>query len=674
VVGESCRIRRNRRRLVSVLLFLIVVSAYASESTSIEIEPTRVPIGERFTVRIRTTIPWGEEVVITRPELIGPMRWWAHPYARPWSIENNDGELVKMVEVLGAVRVDGVGFHLLGPFRIGVGDRETITEAREIIGLQTDEAGFLYPVLAGWREIPQKAWQGQAVPVVLEARNLTSLSLADSVVLSTAPDGLLEDAPSLGNIRTHPHGHDILYDVPIASWIWTIDAPGQHRFPGVRVSVAGLNRTSPSFQLEVLPLPESVQNSAAVGYYSLDTEWGEGPYRVGDVVSIRIKVEGEGNLNVLKLPVPDFEGTSVVGQTSASSYLPSSAGFLGWREDRYDFQIERAGNLQLSIPAWNWLEPDAGGRIRARRGESVVLEVQESLNVVRKSHADLLLGSDIFRYPTAIFHWHNPYWLLLALPGLITLLILFYLYRPQKRILLTSLIIPLLLSFSGASTRELESAAQAVKLARKGDWNSARVQYQSLFEDIGEFPGLLHDLAVTEMEAGRADMAVALIRRALYLRPGSRRISATREYIEERFGLSDYVPVPLRLPVSLVFAIWLATIYLFFLSLALLLFRRDTREVIIFVSALFMLIASSFFVGYSERAWRHITVVVRADSRPLRKIPGPLATNWIQLPAGSALSVTAIKGEDYLVRTGYGLEGWLPQSSLILVVEPVNGL
>lgn len=672
MVGKGCRIRR-RRGLVSVLLFLSIVSAYASENATIEIEPTRVPIGERFTVRIRTNIPWKEEVLITRPELIGPMRWWAYPYARPWSIENDDGELVRMVEVLGAVRVDGVGFHRLGPFRIGVGDREAITETREIIGLKADEASFLYPVLAGWREIPQKAWQGQAVPIVLEARNLTSLSLADSVVLSTAPDGLLEDAPSLGNIQTRPHGHDILYDVPIASWIWTIDAPGRHRFPDVRVSVAGLNRTSPSFQLEVLPLPEPVQTSTAVGYYSLTTEWDEGPYRVGDAVSVRIRVEGEGNLNVLKLPVPHLEGSSVMSQASTSSYVPSSGGFHGWREDRYDFQLERAGNLQLSIPAWNWLEPGAGGRIRVRREESVVLAAQESLNVVRKSHADFLLGSDIFRYPTAAFHWHNPYWLLLALPGLITLLILFCLYRPRKRMMLASLIFPLLLSFSEASTRELESVDQAVKLAGKGDWNGARIQYQDLLTDIGEFPGLLHDLAITEMEAGRADTAVALIRRALYLRPGSRRISATREYIEERFGLTDYVPVPLRLPVSLVFALWLVAINLFFLSLALLLFHRDSREVIICVSALFILVASSFFVGYSERAWRHATAVVRADSRPLRKIPGPLATNWIQLPAGSALSITARKGEDYLVRTGYGLEGWLPQSSLILVMEPVNG-
>ena len=76
---------------------------------------------------------------------------------------------------------------------------------------------------------------------------------------------------------------------------------------------------------------------------------------------------------------------------------------------------------------------------------------------------------------------------------------------------------------------------------------------------------------------------------------------------------------------------------------------------------------------YTERLWKRPTAVVKMNSEPLRKIPGPLATDWIQLPAGSALSVTAVEDNDFLVRTGYGLEGWLPRSSLILVSEAVDG-
>ena len=82
--------------------------------------------------------------------------------------------------------------------------------------------------------------------------------------------------------------------------------PGATPFPGVKITVAGLTRSTPAFQVDVIPLPEAVETSAAVGYFSLKADWNEGPYRVGDIVSVRVRVDGEGNLNVLKLPVPDL--------------------------------------------------------------------------------------------------------------------------------------------------------------------------------------------------------------------------------------------------------------------------------------------------------------------------------------------------------------------------------
>ena len=66
--------------------------------------------------------------------------------------------------------------------------------------------------------------------------------------------------------------------------------------------------------------------------------------------------------------------------------------------------------------------------------------------------------------------------------------------------------------------------------------------------------------------------------------------------------------------------------------------------------------------------------VVRTGAESLRKIPEPLATDWIRLPAGTSLRVLAEEGENRLVRTGYGLEGWLPSSSLLIVENDSDGL
>ncbi|MCK5735671.1 MAG: SH3 domain-containing protein, partial [Spirochaetaceae bacterium] len=148
----------------------------------------------------------------------------------------------------------------------------------------------------------------------------------------------------------------------------------------------------------------------------------------------------------------------------------------------------------------------------------------------------------------------------------------------------------------------------------------------------------------------------------------------TQSYIEERFGLSDQESVSMKLPPSLFFIIWLVFINAFFASLTWLMFRRNALDFIILVSAILLLSASTITMIYMEKLWKRPTAVVKLHSEPLRKIPGPLATDWIQLPAGSAVSVTAVEDDDYLVRTGYGLEGWLPSSSLIFVSEMIDGL
>jgi hypothetical protein len=674
LVGTINRKRRISRRLVAGLLFLLTAGAHAADTATLDFDPERVIRGERFTLQIRTSIPWGEEVEIIRPELIGPMVWWAYPYARPWTVETDEGTSVRLIEVLGAIRIDQPGFHMIDPFRIRAGEREAVTAPREIIGLEPDEADFPYPVTTAWRQMPEKVWQGQSIPVVLEARSLVSLALADSAVLNSAPEGLLDEAPGLGGIVTRPHGNDILYDVPMASWIWTIGEPGKHTFPGVRISVAGLSRSTPSFPVEVQALPESLRSSGAVGYFDFGAEWDEGPYRVGDIVSVRFRVEGKGNINVLEIPTPGLEGASLVSRGSTSSYVPGPQGYEGWREERFDFQIEEIGDHQLDIPAWTWMEPEGTGRIRTKTSGTGVINATASVEDVKKSNADSLLGADIFRYKKANFHWKNQYWYLLALPGFIALITLFLIRRPGVRGLAAMAVLPLLLSASNIAVKDAETAARAAEFATEGNWETARGLYGNLLAEKGESPGLLHDLAIIEMEADNTDTSVAYMRRALFLRPGSPKLSETLDWLETRFGLSDQISVPLKVAPSLVFAIWLVGMNIFFGALTLLMFRRDAREVILFVSAIILLTASSIMMAYTNKLWGSATAVVRVDSEPLRKIPGPLATDWIQLPAGSAVTVTAIEGDDSLVRTGYGLEGWLPNSSLILVSESVDGL
>ena len=398
--------------------------------------------GQNVIITIRTTIPWGDEVQIVRPVLTGSMVWWAHPYARPWGRLNQDGTISRLVEVRAAVRVDAPGFYSIDPFHIMTKDHEAVTEIVRFIGVGVDERDLPYPVFTQWRSPPKTLWQGQTVPLVLEARNLPFLALVDSVMLNQEPGGLLEDAPGFGRINTRPYGEDILYDMPMASWLWTLNEPGSFVFPGVRVMVHGLARETRGFSVDVKPLPPQAQRYGAVGRFLLDVEWEDKQYRVGEVVSIRVRVEGEGNMSVLRTPTPRFPGAEMVSSDSSSFYLPGPLGYKGWREERFNYRIDTAGELKITIPKWTWFYPEDSGLLYDVEEQIHTIFAKEASGEAIFNAADMLLGAELFRYRTAVFHGRNFRWYLLALPGLLILAILYLRRRSKLRLLSAALILP----------------------------------------------------------------------------------------------------------------------------------------------------------------------------------------------------------------------------------------
>ncbi len=672
--------RRHRRagcfRLVAgiFLISLAAVTAAAEDTVSLEIDPQKVVKGSRCTVRIRTSIPWGEDVTIKRPDLPSGMVWWAYPYARSWRSTGPDAMSVRLVEFLGTIRVDKPGFLMLDSFKIESGDQTLFTDPVEITGLEKDEADLPFPVFTGWRKLPTQIWQGQAVPIVLEARNLSSLVLAESVVPSEAPHGLLEKAPGWGSIVTRSHGDDILYDVPVASWIWTLNEPGRYFFPGVKCTVASLRRSTPGFWVDVLPVPDEVLASGAVGRFVLSAASDNGPYSVGDILSIRIRVEGEGNMNVLRLPVPVVDGASLAGHSTNSSFLPGAMGFRGWREECYDFQLERSGNVSIKIPEWVWFNPYKGGRVLSRNEEVLTFAVEAAAADHAEENKVKFLGAEAFRFQASKFNWRNSFWLLIALPGFVFFLVVFIIKPSGKKFVAVSL---LALIFTGSVSVDIKwvnKAGKAASLAENGKWDEAAEIYSGLIDDAGPVPGLLHDMAFVRLNQGQTDKAVYLMRKAMLLRPGTALFQQSLDKLESQLSLDEQVSVPLGIPPAAVFGVFILAINFFFFWLARLLGKRNSRDVMVAISAFLLLALSLAFLLYTENLWKEPTAVVKASSTSLRKIPGPLANNWIQLPAGTAVEVLAKEDNDVLLRTGFGLEGWLPESSLMFLPGDTNGL
>ncbi len=665
---------RQPRIVLILALFLCPIAIEAMDDVTLKLSPSKAARGQQVTITIRTRLPWDNDVQISHPALNGAITWWAYPYARPWGMKNEDGTVERKVEVRAAVRVDGPGFHSIDPFHIKVKGLKASTDIARIIGVEQDERGFPYPVSVQWRSPPKAVWQGQTIPLILEARNLPYLTLASSASLTQVPAGLLEESPGYGRVITRPYETDTLYDVPMASWLWTLGEPGQFKFPGARVVVSGLTRVAQGFSLVVKPLPAPVRQTGAVGRFRLDVDWERRPYKVNDILSLHVKIEGEGNLGVLRGPLPEIAGAEQVNSNSLSSYLPDSLGYKGWREERFDYRINETGALKIRIPKWPWFDPQDTGHVYSIAEQTYTIQVEEALDEEVLSPADMLLGADLFHYRSLVFHGKNPLLYLLVLPGILLLMTLYVLRRFRLRHLSVVLVLPLLLSSINTEISDAEMAANAKKSAQAGDWREADAIYADLSKRYGELPGLMHDRAITAMENDSPDIAITLIRRSLFLRPGNKLFSQTHKYIENRLGLIDKKGVSLSWSPAWVFGLWLIGANGIFLVLAGFFYWRDTRRYIGLVVMIMVFVVFSAALVATHILWNNKIAIVSTRSQVLRIIPGPIASDWIQLPPGVAVEVMAVSHGDCLVRTGYGLEGWLPLESLYFVVEVSDGL
>jgi hypothetical protein len=384
-------------------------------------------------------------------------------------------------------------------------------------------------------------------------------------------------------------------------------------------------------------------------------------------------VEGDGNLNVLRLPVPEVSGAIPAGESEQSSYRPGPDGFEGWRETRYDFQITEPGEYRVVIPSWVWLDLRAGNRVRRTSPTTATIRIVPAAEEEDSDGGTELLGSEAARKRRARFTWRNPYWFLLVLPGALFSLALFLFRNPRSRVLAAALVLPLFIAGGRMPTEKEMDLAAAGAAAEEGRYDEAQQRYRDLATAYPNHPGILHDAAVVLDAQGRTDLAVYALRRSLHLRPGDRRLRRTLTEIESRRGLDDQADSPISWPPWVVFAVFLVAVNGLFASFSLRMGRRGAREIILSVSALILLVVAGGAIAISEMKWRVTTAVVVEGAEPLRKIPGPLATDLLDLPPGTTVVVNAVTEGGCLVISGYGLEGWMPRESLLFVVEEEDG-
>lgn len=675
--GSAGLVKITRFPLFFVLLFFVLlffmgslVSLLGQEESapevSLSVDPMRGRRRTLFSITLRAPFSMAERVVLSDPEIPEGLALIAGPFIRPVQEEG-----VVETEVTLRLRGDVPGIYRLGPFSLTDGQRVLSTDSRDVIVLEYDEVRRDFPLLAGW-EAPEGPFiVGQTFPLTLMIENLSDIVFPDPPHSVSPAGALMERAEGLGEISTREVNGQEVYNIPGASWMVTPTRAGQLRIPSLSVVSQGLRRATGSYRVEVLPLPEEVSASGAVGDFSLAHEISADTLSLDEEVSLTIKVEGWGNLSYLEMPEPRAESFELLGREEESRFSPGMRGFEGERLRIYRYIPREAGDQTIRIPSWSWVNP-VSGNVNTLPARAINLTIKPAA-AQEESFADIPLLS-----PAEVLLTQRPLWgqrwyhYLLMAPGFLLLLgVVLFRHRRRFRLLVKVMIGSLVLFLlTGAASPDGEEPRRRppswlLKAYELPDIREALEQWQEVASRWPRTAGVWYNLGAVSHRAGDEASAVGALRQALILRPAMGQARRALHLIEEDLGLEQQYATTSALSPEVHFFLLVGSFNLLSVGALLLLRRRNGAKVILFVT-LSVIFAGTLGLAGADRHQRNQPMGYIAQDVSLKKVPGELGRSWLTLPAGTTLRIQGQAEGDYLILTGYDLEGWVDESEIIL--------
>jgi hypothetical protein len=173
-------------------------------------------------------------------------------------------------------------------------------------------------------------------------------------------------------------------------------------------------------------------------------------------------------------------------------------------------------------------------------------------------------------------------------------------------------------------------------------------------------------------QAHRYGEAIYYLNNAIRFDPTNRVMRQTLAWMEQRLSLTRQIEPPWSVNPDLMLIIVAILFNLTCVLLAISGAGKGGRYVIVLVFAVLLTLAAGGGLVYSISTQNDEIGVVGRDAGNLLKIPRPDATSWLELPRGTTVRILLDSNNFYLVRTGYGVEGWLPAEDVLYQVLPVG--
>ena len=236
--------------------------------------------------------------------------------------------------------------------------------------------------------------------------------------------------------------------------------------------------------------------------------------------------------------------------------------------------------------------------------------------------------------------------------------------RRREKIALFSLValLGVALPIPGPPSDAVEAVAAAFEA---GEYEAAWSEAIRLTDEWPDHPGLTYNAAITAFASDRPAESVYLLRTALVLRPVFRQAHRALDFVEAARGLNRQLSRPRAVhpdgPLLAVILLW----YLVAVLIVVPRKRRSARYAIaVIVTALILMVAIGGFAYALHQRSQSIAVVGEREAG-LRRIPEPGAQTWLTLEPGTAVLPLTTRDEFVLIRTGYGIDGWIPMEKLL---------
>lgn len=631
--------------------------------------------------------------VETLPQLDGGVLI-SGPIIRRNYIQKNRRSEQEGVRVVCLFRAGKTGIRPVSSAVVSVGDITYRTGVRSVEVHSFYRNQSVLPPKIEWQIEKTRAYENENVIVYLILKERRSLAMPERISIQSLRKGALEEVKGLCPVRRYSVGDTLVFDLPLAAYFYTAGNTGRAALPQVTVSFEDLGvAVTPPAYIDIIPLPDAVKRTNAVGDFSFTVVYEKKPLTEGSRFNVALVLEGSGNFNRLVFPEIKAGNLIEVGRKPEDVWYRDGNRYSGVKRLNYQFVVEKGGDpVSVEVPELYWFSV-----VNNRVQKSSPVNIRLKTDTVPKTTLSSPVGSEYPVYsPDMIISYkeYNPFsdplYLLIFLPGCILFLLLPLVFLVKRKIrkktaavgavlavffLLTSQSpVPDAAVFNSAEVSPAEPLhfpgkpellKEAQKAFEEGRYEAAVTRWTEWEQETGNSRNarLCFNKAVASAAAEKHADAVSFARKAVSLNPMNSLYCNFYEKLEREYGL--------RYSIGPVIAISGFAAFLFlgigFNLFALFVFLSvvlKQRLMIVFAVVCIVEIGLSCFILSLYVFGRLEENVILTENGALLKIPHSDASSVLNLPEGSVLNVLGETEDFYLVKNSLGITGWIEKRKL----------